>query len=283
MGMRPRRFLLYVVMDMSESMSKYDEESGQAKILTAMNIVSNIIESTRRNATLASVLRISLIGFNQDVSDLYRYDKDNKTIEDRDWEALETWWKNNKDDLASKCGGQTYFTILFKGLKEIIERDQKLYDPKKFELYRPVVYFLTDGRPFGDSETEDAIKKCYDELVSDAGDNMKPPAILTVGIGDAEIKGVEKYAAGRTWTGSHYGEYRKANKDMAFVFKGKKAMDMLYRLNAAVLDCITNSMAIGRPTGKVIEPELPPRGPIIKTGGETIGENEDDEIVWNPF
>ena len=284
--MRKRIFLLYVVMDMSESMS-WNDETGQAKIQTAMDIVPSIIESTKRNSTVAAALRVSVIGFNQNVSELFEA---NKTIRDRHVYALDNWWKNNRDELSSKCQGQTYFTKLFKDLNQIIKRDQRMFDPKEYELYRPVVYFLTDARPEGGCETVDAVKKEFNELVSDSGE-MKAPAILAIGIGDAARKDIEQYAAGRLikkWKFDEEqnkdlpeysnGEYKKPNKDMAFVFKGEKAERKLKSLNRAVVKSVINSIQ------QVDQPiDVTHQGPIIAdepdfTGGFEMLIDEDEKI-----
>ena len=62
--MRRKIFSLYVVMDMSESMS-WKDSTGEAKIRTAMEIVPGIIEIAEKNTSVAAALRVSVIGFNQ--------------------------------------------------------------------------------------------------------------------------------------------------------------------------------------------------------------------------
>ena len=62
--MRRKIFSLYVVMDMSESMS-WKDSTGEAKIRTAMEIVPGIIEIAEKNTSVAAALRVSVIGSNQ--------------------------------------------------------------------------------------------------------------------------------------------------------------------------------------------------------------------------
>ena len=68
--MRRKIFSLYVVMDMSESMS-WKDSTGEAKIRTAMEIVPGIIEIAEKNTSVAAALRVSVIGFNQTASEIF--------------------------------------------------------------------------------------------------------------------------------------------------------------------------------------------------------------------
>lgn len=286
--MRKRIFLLYVVMDMSESMS-WNDENGQAKIRTAMNIVPSIVESTKRNSTVAAALRVSVIGFNQSVSELFETDK---TIKDRHVYALDAWWKANKENLVAKCNGQTYFSKLFEELNVIIKRDQRAFDSKEYELYRPVVYLLTDGKPEGKSETKEAINTSLNTLVSDSGD-MKAPAILSIGIGDKVARfNIEQYAAGRLIKKWKYdpekkkdipeysnGEYKKSNKHMAFVFKGNNASRNLKSVNRAVVKSVINSIQqVESPVGSTGRQGLISTDEPDFTGGFEMLIDEDEKI-----
>lgn len=249
--MRKKRFLLYVVMDMSQSMS-WNDETGKAKIRTAMEILPGVIETAKKSATVSSALRVSIVGFNQGAAELFL---PNESIERHDVRSLERWWESTKESVFKKCSGQTYFSMMFKKLNEIIRRDQEKYDNSKFQLYRPVVYLLTDGKPEGQFETQEAIQKSLTLLQSEQG-GRKPPAILSIGIGDdVNQDNIQEYAAGRTVMRWRYdkekdrnlpefsdGEYKRGNKAMAFIFKGDKAPYKLRTLNDAVLQSIVKSI-----------------------------------------
>lgn len=111
----------------------------------------------------------------------------------------------------------------------IIKRDQSLFLEKVFDLHRPIVYFITDGKPEGDDETEEAIQTAYNELTEDNDDRQfKAPAIYAIGIGNDIPKEVlEKYAADgirlvrTTKQCREYDRsYKRANPDMSVLLRG---------------------------------------------------------------
>lgn len=249
--MRRKIFSLYVVMDMSESMS-WKDSTGEAKIRTAMEIVPGIIEIAEKNTAVAAALRVSVIGFNQTTSEIF---EPSLPLVDRDGLELREWWRNSKESIYRNCSGQTYFSVMFEQLNRVIRRDQRQFDPNKYELYRPVVYLLTDGKPEGQCETSAAIESALSALRTEK-DNVKAPAILAIGIGDdVNRNNIVQYAAGkliRRWRHdaekgkdvAEYsnGNYVRGNEAMAFVFKGDKTAYQLKSINRAVLQSVVNSI-----------------------------------------
>lgn len=264
-NMRKKRFLLYVVMDMSESMS-WKDETGKAKIQTAMEILPSIIEAAKRSSTVSSALRVSVLGFDQVTTELFAPQTD---VEKHDIRSLTQWWNGKKEEIFKSCSGQTYFSVMFNKLNTIIRRDQSKYDSKDYELYRPVVYLLTDGKPEGACETNEAINNALRVLRSEEGDR-KAPVILSIGIGDDVVRAnIEEYAAGRVTKQWKFdkekgkeipeyfdGEYQRGNKDMAFMFRGNNISFKLSRLNRAVLDSIVKSIQKIENKISVAEPDF---------------------------
>ena len=274
--MKKRRFRLYVVMDMSESMtrpmeSKDPQIKGKIPFDVAMDIVPSIIDTVinkkrdnpsdlqNENTVVSSALRISVIGFHQTAFSLLAHPKTgvDPDIETKNIQILNSWWNSvNKASLRKSCGGQTYYSVLFDKLCEWIKRDQKKYDPAAYELGRPVVYFLTDGHPEGNYETMEKVNAAYDKLVSET--DHKAPIIVVIGIGnDVTEENIGKYGAGRVTAKWEYdpekgkrvkkyspdGPYRTHNQNMSFILKGNSAVKVLPPLNKKVIESIMNSIS----------------------------------------
>ena len=255
-----KRFLLYVVMDMSESMTwpiKSNDPNTNEKlpIDVAMDIVPSIIKTAKNDSTVSSALRISVLGFNETAFTLFGGEADD--IETKDPQALNAWWlQASKESLRHKCAGQTYYSALFDKLCETIKRDQRRYgNSAEYELGRPVVYFLTDGKWEGKYETEGKVNAAYKRLVSET--DHKAPIILVIGIGDkVSIEDIGKYGAGRVTANWEYdaekgkrvrkfypsGDYLTGNDTMAFILKGDNQLKVLPPLNKAVIQSIVNSI-----------------------------------------
>lgn len=239
-----RRLLLYVVIDMSLSMSQSDE-AGKTKIQTAMEIIPSVIETAKKHATIAASLRVAVIGFNQSVEELFLPDE---RIGKHDIRSLESWWESSKESVLKKCSGKTCFSWMFRKLNEIITRDQEEYQESYIRMDRPVVYLLTDGRWEEEVESREEIKESLMLLRSEL-DGKKAPEIFSIGIGDdVNQDNILEYAAGRKVRQWSYdkekdrrvlefsnGEYKCENESMAFIFKGDKAAYKLRAFNNAVL------------------------------------------------
>lgn len=271
-----KRFLLYVVMDMSESMTrpiKSDDPNtnGKLPIDVAMDIVPSIIRSAKDDTTVSSALRISVLGFNQTVFNLFEKKADD--IETKDPQALNTWWQQtSKESLRRECVGQTYYSVLFEKLCETVKRDQRRYsNSEEYVLGRPVVYFLTDGKWEGNNETEEKVSAAYKRLVSET--DHKAPIMLVIGIGDnVSKKDIGKYGAGRVTAKWEYdpekgkdvkkyypsGDYLTGNDVMAFILKGDNQVKVLPQLNKAVIQSIVNSINSRGSRGPIPEPNFPP-------------------------
>lgn len=241
----------YIVMDVSGSMRDEDPASKKKRIELAAEIIPSLLESTQRSASAQAQLRVSVIGFNKEAFYLSMADK---KMSEKSIDKLRAWWKiTGTDGLLARCEENlcTNYTKLFSFLEKEIKKD---YEELKesYELYRPLVYFLTDGKPYGNDETPENIKAAFDMLVTDNAGNEKPnelksPDIFCIGMGDdVNREDLVPYAAGRVqWDSAvkHYvdGDFIKGNKEMVCVFKNE-IETKLKNLNKEVVISIVNSL-----------------------------------------
>mgnify|MGYP000942487394 CR=1 FL=1 len=229
---------IYLVIDMSESMTWEDKLTGKIRINTATSIFPVISEELDNDNTAIENLRLNVLGFNQEVHLFLR----NAKLKDFDK------WKNENLDKIKRgegCTGQTYYGELFKKLKEYIVDDYSMLETEKCEYFRPLVYFLSDGKPEG--EEESYIKNQYKALVTQQGNKERwNPSIFCIGMGDElSFKRIREYAAGKVRTQGN--RYQIANGNMAFVVrKGQNVEDALKDLNHLVLKVIKDSLGTGK-------------------------------------
>ena len=228
---------IYLVIDMSESMTRKDQLTGKMRIDTATSIFPVISKELENDETAIENLRLNVLGFNQQV---HRFLQNAKL---KDFDKL----KNENLDKIKRgegCIGQTYYGELFKTLKEYIDKDHSMFESKNYEYFRPLVYFLSDGDPVG--EEEHYIRNQYRALVTQQGQKERwNPSIFCIGIGDElTFQKIRKYAAGKVRTQGN--RYQIGNGNMAFVVKkGQNVEDALKDLNHLVLKVIKDSLGTG--------------------------------------
>lgn len=233
----PKIMTIYLVIDMSESMTRKDQLTGKMRIDTATSIFPVISKELDNDATAIENLRLNVLGFNQEVHLFLR----NTKLKDFDK------WKNKNLDKIKRgegCIGQTYYGELFKRLKEYIDKDYSTLESEKCEYFRPLVYFLSDGDPVG--EEESYIRNQYRALVTQQGQRERwNPSIFCIGIGDElTFQKIREYAAGKVRTQGN--RYQIGNGNMAFVVrKGQNVEDALADLNHLVLKVIKDSLGKG--------------------------------------
>jgi len=149
---------VYVVADESLSMSPVIDElnAGLAALHSAL----------QREPMAAAKVRFTILGFSDDVqvrlalADL------------RTESALPT--------LATR--GSTCFGEAFQALLDRIPQDIAALKAQGYAVYRPAVFFLTDGQP-----TDEGWEKVYDRLV-DKEVTKAAPNIIACGIGQAKAQ-----------------------------------------------------------------------------------------------
>lgn len=237
---------IYLVIDMSESMTWQDEFTGKKKIKTATSIFPIISNELDVDETIKESLRFNIIGFNCNVIPILR----NATFKQfQEWQNKEL-----KDLINGKgCEYQTFYGAVFKTLKEYIDIDFGALEKQRGNVsqrdyyYRPLVYFLSDGIPEG--EEPKFIDDQYRALVSHTGDKERwNPSIFCIGIGnELSLKRLRKYAAGKVRTTNN--QYLTENGAMAFVVRrGANVEDALSDLNHLVLKVIKDSLVTGETT-----------------------------------
>lgn len=233
----PKIMTIYLVIDMSESMTWNDKLTGKMRIDTATSIFPVISKELENDATAIENLRLNVLGFNQEVHRFLR----NATLRDFDK------WKNENLDKIKRgegCIGQTYYGELFKRLKEYIDADYSMLESKNCEYFRPLVYFLSDGIPEG--EDASYLRNQYRALVTQQGRRERwNPSIFCIGMGDElSFTRIREYAAGKVRTQGN--RYQIGNGNMAFVVrKGQNVEDALEALNHLVLKVIKDSLGTG--------------------------------------
>lgn len=124
----PKIMTIYLVIDMSESMTWEDKLSGKMRIDTATSIFPVISKELENDATAIESLRLNVLGFNQEV---HRFLRNAKL---RDFDK----WKNENLDKIKRgegCIGQTYYGELFKRLKEDIVADYSMLESRNCEYF----------------------------------------------------------------------------------------------------------------------------------------------------
>ena len=239
---------IYVALDISESMGRSStSREGKTRIDIASSIIPTLLEAMRYDSTFAESVRITVLGFNEDVTVIAKQ---------ADYNELENVWnretkkiKDTKDgvlksQIESRCIGQTYYNVLFRRLKTLISEDVSEIIRSGKQYYRPLVYFLTDGDPYGDNK--EVLKEEYKKLVTNRDDKERyNPVILCIGTGESTFAELSRYGAGRNYRANkpNYNSYRYSNNQYAWLIKKdvdeKKALG---DMNALIISAIKNSL-----------------------------------------
>ena len=228
--MKETIFPAYVVVDFSESMGRpVDTSTSKTRIDVATEIIPALLESMENDSNIAESLRVRVIGFNDSIvfcTELFDYDE------------LKSWYKEKKDSFKKMCEYQTWYGAAFKKLNECIDKDMDQIVRNGESFFRPLVYFLTDGKPYG--ENPNSRETNYRALVTNK-DSHRRPVILCVGIGPEDMSILKQYGASRLDTKNN--EYRYGNEKMTFVIRsGVKTGSGLSILNDKVVSTIKYSL-----------------------------------------
>lgn len=156
----------YIVVDVSYSM----RQSGA--IDAANQILPEVIEAISGAPMIADVVRLGMIDFSDDARVLLGLG------DLRDVKHL--------PQLAERGG--TSFAAAFRLLRQEIDRDIKQLKADGMKVYRPAVFFITDGMPTDDAATSQAT---FAELT---GQSFRyRPNIIPFGVGDATKDAVDPW------------------------------------------------------------------------------------------
>lgn len=239
---------IYIALDISESMGRASiSREGKTRIDIASSIIPTLLEAMRYDSTFAESVRITVLGFNQSTTVIAKQ---------AGYRKLEEVWgqemkkiKDPKDGVVktkieSRCVYQTYYSELFKELKTMISKDISEITQSGKQYYRPLVYFLTDGIPYGDNE--ERLKEEYKRLVTNSGNKERyNPVILCVGTGEAKLSELSKYGAGRNYRADKpdYNKYKYSNRQYAWqIRKDVNEKVALENMNKLIVSAIKNSL-----------------------------------------
>lgn len=156
----------YIVVDVSYSM----RESGALD--AASMLLPQVHEAVIKEPIIADVVRLGMIDFSDDARVQVRLS---------DLRDVTTF-----PQLAERGG--TSYAAAFRHLRQEIERDIKQLKADNFRVYRPVVFFITDGQPTdGDAE----LRAAFGEL-TDPSFKYRPN-VIPFGVGDATKASLEQW------------------------------------------------------------------------------------------
>lgn len=162
----------YVVIDVSYSMQ--DEDAiGQAN-----NILPEVIDAIDQNHALGDLVRLGVVTFS---------DEAQVVLPLGDLRAVE-----HIPQLSIQGG--TSYAAAFRMLRKVIETDVMQLKGDSYKVYRPAVFFITDGGPTDDTSE---LQAAFAEL-TDPGFRARPN-IIPFGVGRATKEAVEPWVfpAGR--------------------------------------------------------------------------------------
>jgi uncharacterized protein YegL len=148
----------YIVADVSYSM----HESGA--IISANTVLKQVHDAIVAEPVIADVVRLGVIDFSDDAQVLLRLgdQRDVTTIPEL------------------KARGGTSFAAAFRQLRQEIERDIPALKADNYQVFRPAVFFITDGQPTDQAATLEA---AFADLT--ARDFKYRPNVIPFGVGDA--------------------------------------------------------------------------------------------------
>ena len=231
---------VYIVIDASQSMlwSGEFDDSQDSTSIKKIDIIKNVIPSLTDYMETKTVLRkgvkISLVLFNQETKE--RISQMDYYGLKKEWTKVESEIKNRVfriEDNDYKVEGRTYFGELFKSLKIMIDRDIKRNIEQGNDVYRPLVYFFTDGFPQG--EEMEYVESMFNDLTSKSRvEDKTAPVIFGVGVGKCvDLDTLSKFGAGRVLARhKNVGEYKAGDKRFVFAVKsGVDVKDALEKLH----------------------------------------------------
>lgn len=186
---------VYLVADTSLSM-KY-------VIVKVEEGVADTLDVLESQPMLASKIRFSVQGFNSQAYTILPMCDPRETV------AI--------PELVAS--GNTSYAAAFRLLKPRIEADVAALKAEGYKVYRPLVFFFSDGNPT-DSHAE--WKAAHSELTSPAF--AAHPNIIAYGIGEADASVIAQVATSRDW---------------AFIYTGK---DDLSKAVTDLMEALTHSI-----------------------------------------
>lgn len=222
---------MYLAIDGSKSMNKGDSTGqGGTSFTASIGIAQTLYETMHLNASVAERLRTEVILFGDEPRVVHPL-SDPRTLED---------WTESAGNVATD--GHTRYSKAFTLIKKRIDvgvESLKKEGADHFEVFRPLVIFLTDGVP---TEGPEHIQGPFSELTDE--NYGYRPNIICIGVGDATEESLGKYAAGTVHAGSERRDYVIGNPDMLILPKlqGEAPADTITRITGALVRSVVGSV-----------------------------------------
>jgi len=168
---------IYLVLDSSSSMLEDD------RFRLALNFVPKIFSAMIDSATLSEQVRVEIITFDEGAR---------VNLPLGGLNELEEWLINNKKHPIIPDCPRTFYGKAFEKLKSEIQLCVRQIKNTERKIYRPVVFFITDGRP-NDEWAEREL--AFTQLTSKNFEYR--PNIVCVGVGEVQREDIAEYGAGR--------------------------------------------------------------------------------------
>jgi uncharacterized protein YegL len=156
----------YIVIDVSYSMNENDS-IGQAN-----DLIKLVQDAIATNPVLADLVRISVISFSDEAEVVIPLGD----------------LRNVSHTPTLTVKGGTSYAAAFRRLREDIEADLGQLRDDGYQVYRPAVFFITDGAPTDESAE---LQTAFEEL-TDSGFSARPN-IIPFGVGTATKAGLEPW------------------------------------------------------------------------------------------
>jgi uncharacterized protein YegL len=156
----------YVVADVSYSMGA----SGAVETLN--RVLPQVADAIDANPMLGDLVRLGAMDFSDDARVVLRLG------DLRDVHTLPTF----------AARGRTSYAAAFRLLRQEIEKDIAQLRSDNFKVYRPAVFFITDGEPTDDDAE---LRAAFDALTSP--DFKGRPNILPFGVGEATKESLDRW------------------------------------------------------------------------------------------
>jgi uncharacterized protein YegL len=182
MSEEKKRLLLpvYLVLDTSASMSVEYGNDGNA-FDAAMTFLPELYDELMHSSSVADKLRVAVITFDE---------KTAVPVPLSDMEQLKKYAEKLRLNPIVPDGNHTYYGEAFRTLRTEIEKGVQQLQADGYEVYRPVVFFITDGEP---NDKDFARDTSYSELT--ASSFAYRPNLICVGVGEASKERLKKYGA----------------------------------------------------------------------------------------
>jgi uncharacterized protein YegL len=161
----------YVVADVSWSMTTV-EETGETRLDAVNRILPSVIDAIDASNTLGDLVRFGAIDFAEDARVVLRLD------DVRNVETVPTLTPRSS----------TSYAAAFRLLRKEIASDIAQLKSDGYKVFRPAVFFITDGEP---TDPVDEMKAAFEELTDP--DFRARPNLILFGVGEATKEQLDQW------------------------------------------------------------------------------------------